>query len=177
MAQSKHYKPRKIVMYKGQRAWLYENGLILNAKTARVMRGGARLTNEGGVPIEVQQPEVLERIRHALSIDCNVQETCIYAGVHAQTLQKIFSRNPEFSLECAQLKMAVPMAARSTVAKGVVLDPKIALSYLKLKRNKEFSERSEVDSTQSQPVGQVTRNVLSAEATHEIVDQVMNGNK
>lgn len=156
---------KKRVVYKGQPAWLYENGMIRHAKTGRLMKGGARLTNEGAVPIEVREPQVLERIRYALSIDANIQETCIHAGISAPTLRAIFERNLDFAMECARLKMEVPLAARATVAKAVKDDPKTALRYLQLKRNKEFSERSEVDQNISQPVSRITRNVLPPNVT------------
>lgn len=177
MAQAAKQNQRKLVVYKGQRAWLYDSGLILNAKTGRMMKGGARFDNQGMIPIEIRKPEVLERIRYALSIDCNIQECCIYAGIHAETLKRIFERNLDFAMECAVLKMETPMAARKTVAKAVKDDPKTALRYLELKRNKEFRSGTDVDANIAQPVSKVTRKVLSADATREIVDEVMNGEK
>lgn len=162
---------RKRVKYKGQPAWEYENGTILNANTGRIMRGGVTSTSGknpmpsgGGIPIEQRKPEIKERIRHALSIDCNIQQTCIYAGIDYVTLRRIFERDIEFAKECAILKQTVPMAARETVALGVKVDPKVALSYLKLKYNREFSERVETDRGMNQPIQSIKRNVIAAPA-------------
>ena len=90
-------------------------------------------------------PETIQKLEHVFAIDWTVEEACFYADIHKDTYYRWVKEDPTLLHKFTRLRNKPVLAARHEVVKGISNDKEFALKYLKNKRNKEFSERQEVD--------------------------------
>ena len=107
-------------------------------------RGPKPKKNKGGRPTKMTE-ETIHRLREAYSMDCTDEEACCYASISTFTLYDYQKKHPKFSEEKQLLKQKPYLIARKSVVKGVSEDPKLALEYMKLKKNKEFTVNQNVN--------------------------------
>lgn len=90
--------------------------------------------------------EAIQKLEQAFAIDATVGEACFYADISTSTYYNWVGANPKLLDKFERLRNKPVLTARQSVVKGLG-DPEFALKYLKNKRNKEFSERNDVDVT------------------------------
>jgi len=88
--------------------------------------------------------ETIHKLREAFSMDCTDEEACCYADVGLTAFYNFQKKNPKFVNEKQLLKQKPYLLARKSVMHGVKSDPKLALEYMKLKKNKEFNTNTNV---------------------------------
>ena len=96
-------------------------------------------------------PEVLSLIYEGASLDCTIKEICNLANISTDTYHRWVREDEVLSCEIKRLRDNPILKARKTVINGLNED-KNAQWYLERKRKKEFSTRTEVNSTVSNVV-------------------------
>jgi hypothetical protein len=95
----------------------------------------------------VMTPEIIRKLEQAFAYGATDKEACFYAGIAPSTLYEYCAEHPEFSERKEGLKDQPVLLARQTVVNGLKNDKNLAMQYLKSKRSREFSERTETDIT------------------------------
>jgi G:T/U-mismatch repair DNA glycosylase len=83
------------------------------------------------------EEKIVRLLKEAFLLDFNKYQACIYAECSRDYLHKLEIRRPALKDVFKQCKESVKMKARKAVSDAIPNDPKIALSYLKL-RDKGF---------------------------------------
>jgi len=86
-------------------------------------------------------PEVLQKLEQAFAIDATIREACFYADISESSYYQLVKDDPVLLEKFNRLREKPVLTARQTVVKNLD-DPDMAMKYLKNKRNKEFSERT-----------------------------------
>lgn len=100
----------------------------------------------------VMTEEVLSKLEEAFAWGCTDVEACLHADIAAKTLYLYQEKNPEFIQRKEALKENPILLARSTVIKGFMKSPELALKYLERKKKDEFSLRSEFTGKDGEPL-------------------------
>lgn len=88
-------------------------------------------------------PDILAKLEYAFALGCTDLEACFYANISKSTLYNYQEKHPEFVERKEELKERPIFIAREAVVNGLQTDPKLSLSYLERKKNKEFALRAE----------------------------------
>lgn len=86
--------------------------------------------------------KTLQKLRTAFSMDCTIEEACLYAKITFQIFYVWKKENPKLFEELEGLRWTPVLKARSEVMKGLKWYTP-SMDYLKRKRKDEFSERTE----------------------------------
>jgi hypothetical protein len=97
---------------------------------------------------EVKNPVKLDdttvkKIEEASALDCSIKETCLYANITRQTYYNWINSFPELKERFDILRSTPFLKARRTIVESLK-EPQHAFEYMKRKRKKEFSERTEM---------------------------------
>lgn len=88
--------------------------------------------------------EVLEKLEQAFSVDCTVQEACIFSGISRSALFRYSRANPDFETKKERWKTKLVLLARIEVIKGLRGNPDLAFKFLERKLPEEFGRRRTV---------------------------------
>ena len=124
---------------------------------------------KGGRPT-VDTPEVRRKIEQAAAYDATFEEIAFFAGIHRDSLNEIFKKDPEFSDRVDALRNQPILQARETVVKSLK-DSSNAQWHLERKRKAEFSTRSETDLTS----GGKKIEVFNHDQVAKIARRILNG--
>jgi hypothetical protein len=64
----------------------------------------------------VMTKDVIAKLEHAFSCDCNKQEACLYAGISHDSLDRYINKNPQFSVRIEQLRQKPRMTAKLNIS-------------------------------------------------------------
>ena len=91
----------------------------------------------------------IRKLEDAFSLDCNIAEACLYAGICEVTYYIRVKEDPELVKRFKLLRNKPVIAARQSVIKHMKEDGGLALKYLERKRKKEFSTKQVIESVVS----------------------------
>ena len=100
----------------------------------------------GRKPLDGAKPyRILKKLRAAWSIGASDEEACSYAEISTTTYYKMQEANPELKELKERLKEKPTLLARQNVVNAIKVekDKHISFDYLKRKKKREFSERTE----------------------------------
>lgn len=109
-----------------------------------------KMTNTGSLTIEELKSEkykcsdkVLSDLKYCLSMDCTVENACLYSGITVDTYYRWLKDSEEFKLFVENARNTLFMKALSRIEEAIVGgDLKSAMWYLQ-KRDKRFTKDSE----------------------------------
>lgn len=95
-----------------------------------------------------QTPEVIDKLEYAFSIDFNIKEACLFAGI-SESIYYEWTKNDEKLLErFNMLKNTISMAVKTNIAKWVTIDKdKSANFYYADRRMKDYSNKLQIEQT------------------------------
>ncbi len=94
--------------------------------------------------VSKMRPEILQKLEVAFSIDCNIVEACLYAGISQRTYYYWMERNPDLLQRFESLRNRPMLKARQTIMDSLG-DPKYASQYAAAKRPDEYSPKNKVE--------------------------------
>lgn len=86
-------------------------------------------------------PEVINLLEQAFALDATISEACSNADIAESTYYEWVKDDVELSERFRMLRYKPVLKARKSVVEAMEKDPKLALKYLGLKRNKEFTNK------------------------------------
>lgn len=107
-------------------------------------RGSQKWKERIGQGVSKLNDSVVEKLEHAFSIDCTVEEACFYAGISRDTFYKWIEKFPKLSDRFEDLRNSPILSARTTLINSLNR-PGMALEYLKRKRRAEFGDVSKIE--------------------------------
>lgn len=118
-------------------------------------------TNKGGRP-KIITGEVLQKLEQGFMKGLSDRQACLYADISPGTLYNYQKENPEFLERKELLKENIKMRAKLTIAAAIERgDLKLSQWYLKNKAGDEFSERQQIDqSNTNNPFHELTTEEL-----------------
>jgi len=101
---------------------------------------------------EMGRPTVMtdltvKKLEEAFAMGCTDLEACCMADISKQTLYTYQKKNPDFVDRKERLKQNPFLVARQSIITNMNKDGKLALDYMKHKRNDEFNTKQQVDHT------------------------------
>jgi len=100
--------------------------------------------NPNGEQISPKKTEdAIRKLEQAFSIDATILEACYYADISHDTYYRWIKEDPKLADDLERLRNKPVLKARQEWIDKFSTDWKACESYLKRKRNDEFSERSE----------------------------------
>jgi translation elongation factor EF-G len=93
----------------------------------------------------IMTPDIIAKLEEAFEWGCSDLEACGHANIGKSTLYNYQEAHPEFVERKEQLKENPVRKARQSVVQSLESDPKLAMDYLKNKKNKEFNTKQEID--------------------------------
>ena len=116
----------------------------------------------------IMTPDIIAKLEEAFEWGCSDLEACGHANIGKSTLYNYQEAHPEFVERKEMLKENPIRKARLSVVSSFESDPKLAMDYLKHKRNKEFSTKQEIDQ-KTEVNGNVNFTALSDEELREMI--------
>jgi len=86
----------------------------------------------------------IKRLEHCFSLDSTVAEACYFCNISKETFYNWMKKTPNLKEHLDRLRERPILLARKSMLNGMK-NPEFALKYAKNKRNKEFSEKTEVE--------------------------------
>lgn len=102
-----------------------------------------KMTKKGGHPPVINDKK-LRVLELAFAYDATVEEACLLAGISTTAYYDFIKKVPKFTETVNLLRNAPIIVARQKVVRSVETSTNDAFAYLRSKRKKEFSTRSEV---------------------------------
>ncbi len=86
----------------------------------------------------IKQPIIIDALKKAFEIGCNISEACLYAGIDRRVYYDNKKKYPDEFEKMEALKDKPILRARQTVVTAIGSDPDLAFKYLERKRRDEF---------------------------------------
>lgn len=78
-----------------------------------------------------KNPDIIEALKRAFAIDCNIKEACFYAGISRQQYYEYKKKNPDTVAEWENQRLWLSMKAKYNIAQAIYAgDIKSAWRYL-----------------------------------------------
>lgn len=97
-------------------------------------------------------PETIDKLRQAFLIGATKEEAARYAGISKVTLYNYIEKVPEFVNDIQGWQDEPILKAKTMVVRNLDKDIKNAQWYLERKKKDEFSPRTELGGTESNPI-------------------------
>lgn len=91
--------------------------------------------------------ELVNKLEDAFQLGCDVSEACYYANISRTAYYKFLRRYPYFVDRFETLRERPALRARISVTEGIEKDPRLALDYLRNKKNDEFGTKDKVEAS------------------------------
>lgn len=95
---------------------------------------------KGGRPSIITE-DVLRKLEYAFALDCTIEEACLMAGIYPTAYYTFLKKEKGFAKTVLLLRNIPVLIARKTVVEGLEGRREEAMSYLRVKKNREFSPR------------------------------------
>lgn len=113
---------------------------------------------------KLDDENTIKKLEEAFSWDCTIEEACLHADISKQWYYDLLQYKPKLVDRFEALRNNPVLKARAEVVKGFTDNPDLALKYLERKRKNEFSQRTEVEVTTTDPLKQRLSQIKNTDA-------------